>query len=79
MMNFRRANHTRLDPKLAKRQGDISRLAFQHLGRERAIAFLNTDDAALGGRPLELATTSDAGFADVEARLERLAADGGKR
>jgi len=76
-MNFRRTNHTRLDPELARRQGDITRLAFQHLGRERAIAFLNTDDAALGGRPLDLATTSDVGFAEVETRLERLAAESG--
>jgi len=74
MMNFRRANHVRLEPKSAKRQGDITRLAFLHLGRERAIAFLNADDAALGGRPLELATASDGGFAEVESRLGNLAA-----
>ena len=57
----------------AVRQGEITQLAFLLLGRERAIAFLNADHAALGGRPLALATESAAGRALVEAELGRLA------
>jgi hypothetical protein len=56
----------------AQRQGEITRLAFLLLGRERAIAFLNTDHEALGGRPLALATASAAGHASVEAELGRM-------
>jgi hypothetical protein len=56
----------------AVRQGDIARLAFQTLGRDRAIAFLNTDNPLLGGRPLALATESVAGQRQVEAELVRL-------
>ena len=42
-------------------------------GRETAIAFLNTAHAGLGGRPLDLATASDAGRNSVEAEIGRLA------
>jgi hypothetical protein len=73
------ANHWKRRPKTAPiprdhaaRQGEITRLAFLLLGREAAIAFLNTDHAALGGRPLALATASAAGHASVEAELGRM-------
>jgi hypothetical protein len=56
----------------AARQGEITRLAFLLLGRERAIAFLNTDHPALGGRPLAVATASAEGHASVEAELGRM-------
>lgn len=56
----------------AARQGAITTLAFLVLGRERAIAFLNDEHAALGGRPLALATASAAGHASVEAELGRM-------
>ena len=56
----------------ALRQGDIATLAFQILGRDEAIAFLNTDNPLLGGRPLALATESDAGQLHVEAELGRM-------
>jgi hypothetical protein len=72
MMRFRRSNTPRLDPDNARRQGAITRLAFQLLGRDGAIEFLNQDNAELGGRPLDLATTSEAGCASVEAALSRL-------
>jgi hypothetical protein len=55
MMNFRRSKAPRLDPDKAKRQGEITRLAFLVLGREGAMAFLNSDNADLGARPLDLA------------------------
>jgi uncharacterized protein (DUF2384 family) len=74
-----RSNHWRRRPKTAPippeqaaREGDITRLAFLLLGRERAIEFLNGDHAGLGGRPLALATASEAGRASVEAELGRM-------
>ena len=54
------------------RQGDITNLAFRILGRDEAIAFLNSESRGLGGRPLALATDSDAGLLKVEAVLDRL-------
>lgn len=56
----------------AVRQGEITRLAFLLLGRDQAIAFLNSDHPALGGRPLDLATVSDEGRDSVEAELGRM-------
>lgn len=72
-MRFRRSNAPRLEPDSARRQGEITRLAFELLGRDEAIGFLNSDNAELGARPLDLATTSAAGCATVEAALGRLA------
>ena len=66
---FRRSGVPPLAPDRARRQGDITRLAFHLLGREGAIEFLNSDNAELGARPLDLA----AGCASVEAALGRLA------
>jgi hypothetical protein len=57
----------------AARQGDIASLAFRILGKDAAIVFLNTEHAALGGRPIALATQSKAGEAIVRAELARLA------
>jgi hypothetical protein len=71
-MRFKKTTQPRLSPGEAQRQGEISRLAFLLLGRERAIAFLNADNSALGGRPLDLAISSDEGCAGVEAELARL-------
>ncbi|WP_121117244.1 antitoxin Xre/MbcA/ParS toxin-binding domain-containing protein [Croceibacterium ferulae] len=73
-VRFRRADAPRLGADDARRQGDITRLAFQRLGREGAISFLNTDNAELGTRPLDLATSSATGFASVEAAIGRLSA-----
>ena len=43
----------------ARRQGDISQLAYLVMGgRDPAVAFLNGENAALGGRPLAIATAS---------------------
>jgi len=72
-MRWRNSNRPRLEPERAKRQGDITRLAFLLLGREAAIAFLNTEHVGLGGRPLDLATASDQGRNSVEAELGQLA------
>lgn len=58
----------------ARRQGDITSLAFLHLGgRDAAIAFLNNIDAELGGRPLDIAMTSDEGSQRVSEAILRLA------
>lgn len=57
----------------ARRQGEITRLAFLVLGRETAIDFLNTAHVGLGGRPLDLAIASDQGRNSVEAEIGRLA------
>jgi len=56
----------------AARQGDIARVAFLALGRDEAIAFLNTENARLGGRPLAIATRSRTGAARVRAELSKL-------
>ena len=72
MMRFRKSYAPRLDRDQARRQGEITRLAFLSLGRENAIAFLNADNAALCGRPLDLAMASDEGCNNVEAEIGRL-------
>jgi hypothetical protein len=69
---FRKAQAPRLAPAQARRQGEITRLAFLLLGRDAAIAFLNTANAELDGRPLDLATASDDGRNRVEAAIGRL-------
>ena len=73
MMRFRKSNAQRLPPADARRQGEITQIAFLLLGREAAIAFLNTSHDGLGGRPLDLAIASDAGRNSVEAEIGRLA------
>jgi hypothetical protein len=62
----------------AARQGAITRLAFLSLGKDAAIAFLNTEQAKLGGRPLDLATASSAGEIEVREMLQGLAAAPGE-
>ena len=54
----------------ARRQGDISQLAFLLLGgRDAAIAFLNAENDELGGRPLAVATASAEGYEQVAAAI----------
>lgn len=71
-MKFRRANADRLTPDSARRQGNITRLALTLLGRETAMTFLNSENATLGARPLDLAIASESGCASVEAELGRM-------
>lgn len=72
--NYFRKNRTPLARDDAKRQGDISQLAFLSMGgRDAAVEFLNGDNAALGGRPLALATASAEGFEQVAAAIRALA------
>lgn len=70
-MRFRRSGMPRLDTEHARRQGDITRLAIGLLGATEAIRFLNTENADLGARPLDLAIASAEGRAIVEAALAR--------
>ena len=59
-----------MDRSHAERQGRITHLALAGLGdAARAMAFLNSHHAALGGRPLELATNSAEGFSAVQAAI----------
>jgi hypothetical protein len=58
-----------LAPDAAKRQGQITTLAWKLLGRDAAIAFLNTHDDALGGRPLDLATADQDGCEAIERAI----------
>ena len=77
MMHFRKSTShlPRMSKDSAKRQGNITQLAFALLGgRDEAIAFLNAVNAELGGRPIDLAVASDQGFAAVERSIRRQAA-----
>lgn len=52
------------------RQSKIAVLAFNVFNsREAARAFINDEHAALGGRPIEIAGGSEAGFATVREAL----------
>lgn len=63
----------RLSPDAQLRQGQVSTLAFLALGRNDALHFLNTPDDRLGGRPLDLATTSEEGLAKVRQAIDVMA------
>lgn len=69
----KRRNAVPMPAEEAARQGSIATLAFQILGKETAIAFLNTEHSGLGGRPITIATQSKAGEAIVRMELARLA------
>jgi hypothetical protein len=73
MMRFRRSRKPGLDAEQARRQGEITQLALLLLGREKAIEFLNSENADLGARPLDLAIASARGRDSVEAALGRVA------
>ncbi|UIJ44196.1 DUF2384 domain-containing protein [Sphingomonas cannabina] len=64
-----KATRARLSPESVERQGRITLLAWNLLGGDAAIAFLNTHDEALGGRPLDLAIASAAGCEAVERAI----------
>ncbi|WP_066795643.1 antitoxin Xre/MbcA/ParS toxin-binding domain-containing protein [Sphingomonas soli] len=71
----KRFDTVRLSPEAATRQGRVATSAFLALkGRDAMIAFLNTHDDSLGGRPIDLAVESDAGLAAVEQALAARAA-----
>jgi len=66
----RRFDAVRLSPEAAARQGKAATLAFEKFRDSAAVvAFLNTHDDALGGRPIDLAVESADGLKAVEAAL----------
>ena len=59
----------------AERQGRVTTLAWRLLGgRDEAMAFLNSHNEALGGRPLNLAVASIEGCEAVERAIAAEAA-----
>lgn len=72
-MKYKRSTMPKLSHDAATRQGTITRLALEKLGnKEDAIAYLNLERAALGGRPIDLATATVDGFKRVEQDLSAL-------
>lgn len=68
-------NAVRLTPDQAARQGQLARSAWTALGdRDAVVAFLNTHDEALGGRPIDLAVESAEGLTAVERAMTERAA-----
>ena len=71
----KRFDSPRLTPEQAERQGRASKLAIDVLRKPDAvIAFLNTHDEKIGGRPIDIAIASAEGLVSVE----KLLADGVK-
>jgi uncharacterized protein (DUF2384 family) len=74
-MSFKRpprryAGERPLDSEETRRRGDVVRIASElHPTSAEALAFLNQHHEGLGGRPLDLATASEAGLAAVTAAL----------
>lgn len=72
-MFTRRAAKIPMPADAAARQGRIAMLAWETLGDGEAVrTFLNTHDDALGARPIDLATGSEAGLTTVAATLAAL-------
>ena len=69
----KRGAGTALLPDQSRREGLVIRLAMAACGTSAAaLAFLNTDNCALGGRPIDLARASDEGLLCVESALTGL-------
>lgn len=70
---FSGSARTKLAPDVIARQSRVALLAFQCLpDRDAALAFLNSVNDSLGERPIDLASSSEAGAARVEAALRAL-------
>ncbi|MBX7492823.1 hypothetical protein K3163_06350 [Qipengyuania sp. 1NDW9] len=59
-------------PEGLSRQRETSRLAMLVLGRDAAIEFMNGENSALGGRPIDIARASEEGRARIETQLLEL-------
>ena len=79
MSPYRKPRHgPGLTPEQSVRQGKVVRTAKAALGETDAVrAFLNSHHDALSGRPLDLATASDAGLLEVEKAIAAEAGKGG--
>ncbi len=65
-----RSDAPRLSPDQANRQGEASRLAFEAFrASDLAVAFLNTHDDSVGGRPIDIAIASPDGLLSVRRML----------
>ena len=65
----------RLTPDQTRRQSTAVQIAWKSFGeRDGAMAFLNSHDDELAGKPLEIAMGSDEGLTAVEQVLARRAA-----
>ncbi|MET0269634.1 MAG: hypothetical protein ABW173_04310 [Sphingomonas sp.] len=67
-------NSPRLTPEEAARQGRATNLALAAFGAADAIAFINTHDETLGGRPIDIAVASAEGMTRVEQAISAQAA-----
>lgn len=69
--NLFRKRHpvVRLSPESVERQSRVTLLAWNLLGGDSAIAFLNAHSDVLCGRPLDLAVASEAGCEAVERAI----------
>jgi uncharacterized protein (DUF2384 family) len=66
----KRFDRPRLSADEAARQGRAARLAWERMPEAgAAVAFLNTHQVALGGRPIDLAIASETGLRAVEAAI----------
>lgn len=66
----KRFDGVRLTPDAAQRQGKAAKLAWDRFGDSAAaVAWLNTHDDSLGGRPIDLAVANAEGLAAVERAL----------
>lgn len=67
---FRAPARLKTSQEIVARQSKVAVLAFQKLGdRRAALDFLHSADAELGGRPIDVASESDAGAERVLAAL----------
>lgn len=66
----------RLAPDAVERQSRITLLAWNALGADAAITFLNNHSEALDGRPLDLAVASRVGYDLVERAITARSARG---
>ena len=72
-MFTRRAAKVAMPADAAARQGRVAMLAWETLGDGEAVrTFLNTHDDALGARPIDLATQSEAGLTTVSTMIAKL-------
>lgn len=66
----KRFDTVRLSPDAAQRQGKAATLAWEAFrDRDKVVAFLNTHDDALGGRPIDLVVESADGLDRVVQAL----------
>lgn len=66
-----RSDIVRLQPDVQARHGRVTSVAFAAFGTsERAVAFRNCFDDALGGRPLDVAGESEAAFQKVADAIQ---------